>query len=158
MRHTDAVDDFLVLYRDVIVGGIDRAWSAGRIGESNGDTDRALDAGGEIGTVEVGGVLFRGGLCFGGRLAFDDARPAALAAFQISHGVRDGGNVEDGAGEMMVETREIEAEAAALARSGICEIAQIDVGLLSEPVDGAVDAEQWRVEEIFFAGDGDARR
>ena len=59
---------------------------------------------------------------------------------------------------MVVEAREIESEAAALAGSGIGEITQIDVGLLGEPVDGAVDAEQRRVEEVFLTGDGDARR
>ena len=102
MRHPDAMDDFLVLHGDVVERGIDGAGGAGRVRKVDGDSDGALDACGEICAVEVGGVLLRGGLGFGGRLALDDARPAALALLQVAHRIRDGGNVEDGTCEMVV--------------------------------------------------------
>ena len=68
MRHADSVHDLLVLHGDVVVGGVNRAWRAGRVRETDGDAHGAADAGGEVGAVEVGGVLLGGGLRFGGRL------------------------------------------------------------------------------------------
>ena len=158
MRHAETVADGLVLDLDLVVGRIDGARRTGRVREADGDAYGARDAGGEVRAVEVRCPLLGGGTALGrGGIVLDDLRPATLASLQVAHGVRDRRHVERGARERVVEPAEIEPETAALRRALVAESRPVDVRTRRDPVHGAVDAEDDRIEEVVFARFRDSR-
>ena len=158
MGHADSVDNPLVRRLDFIVCGIHGARRTSGIRKTYGDTHRTRDARSEIRAIEIRRPLLGGSAAvWRGGVVLDDFRPSALPSFEIPHRIGDRRHVERRPGERTVQSAKVESETAALRRTLVPETGTVDVRARRKPIDGAIDAEQDRMEEICLARLGDSR-